>query len=296
MSILKSIMTRAATGVGAAVAHWPTLEAPFVSVASRVHDLPLVGHFSRVSVGAISDRLRRTSAPHRPIAVGSTRLLLDVTVMGLSEAHFLRIPLEPSTVDWVQSQLTPGDVFIDIGANVGYYTLFAAALVGPEGRVFAFEPNPEVRVALHRHLELNRPAAPVTVVETALSDRVADDVDLVIPRDPSQSGFGSLVDAWALRQVPTERVRVSTDTFDRWRERTGLDRIDVMKIDVEGGEELVLRGMTRTLAERPPAYIFCETTVGGPAHALLTSRGYACRPLEWMHEASGYGNLLFSRS
>ena len=113
--------------------------------------------------------------------------------------------------------------------------------------------------------------------------------------DPTQSGFGSLVKAWALTEVPTERITVRTETFDRWLTTHNVERIDVMKIDVEGAEDLVLRGMSRTLETVPPRYIVCETEWDGPAHHLLTSHDYRGAPLEWMAADSGYGNILYRR-
>lgn len=62
---------------------------------------------------------------------------------------------EPNITHWMRRRLKPGDVLLDIGANVGYYTLLGARLVGSAGRVVAFEPSPTIRASLLRNIELN---------------------------------------------------------------------------------------------------------------------------------------------
>jgi hypothetical protein len=68
------------------------------------------------------------------------------------------------------SVIRPGDIVFDIGAHVGFYSLLASKMVGPQGRVFAFEPVQRNLYYLHRHLQLNR-IANVTVVQTAVGER-----------------------------------------------------------------------------------------------------------------------------
>jgi hypothetical protein len=87
-------------------------------------------------------------------------------------------------------------------------------------------------------------------------------------------------------------VRVPTTTFDAFAARAGLGRVDLLKIDVEGAEALVLRGMERTLAERPPRLVVCETTPGDEAARILAARGYTVRPLD--NPRNGHGNYLFT--
>ena len=91
--------------------------------------------------------------------------------------------------------LGEGDVFVDIGANSGYFSVLAALSVGARGRVFAFEPNPDVRLQLERHVELNAIADRVTISELALSDEDRDDVRLFVSCWPENDGIASLTPA-----------------------------------------------------------------------------------------------------
>jgi hypothetical protein len=76
----------------------------------------------------LSERLRARHAGIRRLRVGPLSFQIDVTADVLREAYFARIPCEPLTTAWLLAHLAPGDSFVDVGANVGYYTLLAAAL------------------------------------------------------------------------------------------------------------------------------------------------------------------------
>ena len=87
-------------------------------------------------------------------------------------------------------------------------------------------------------------------------------------------------------------------SLDDWLAASGpawsVTPIDVMKIDVEGTEERVLRGMTRTLARNPSLQIVCETTAGSAADDLLKAAGFTVRPLESLH--GSFGNYLYMKT
>lgn len=139
--------------------------------------------------------------------------------------------------------LEPGDVVLDIGAHVGYYTLLAARAVAPHGHVHAFEPNPSNLEFLRQHIRLNA-ADEVVVWACAVSDR----------NGPAAFSRGSNRTMSHLRDDGELIVRsVSIDAL------LGNDEIQppsVLKIDVEGGEERVLEGASATLAEyRPDVFV-----------------------------------------
>jgi FkbM family methyltransferase len=147
--------------------------------------------------------------------------------------------------------LRPGMTVLDIGAHAGLYAMTAARLIGPAGRVIAFEPSARERARLERHLRLNR-IANVTIEPIALG--AADgEVELFVV-DGSQTGCNSL------RPPPGERVqaaRVPIRRLDDYAERSELPRIDFVKIDVEGGERDVLRGGEQLFrCDRP--MLLCE--------------------------------------
>jgi FkbM family methyltransferase len=149
-----------------------------------------------------------------------------------------------------------GDVVVDIGANVGYYTTLFADLVGPGGEVHAFEPVPSTfellskdirRFPRHKNVSLNR---------CALGDQDRDAV-IYVPHD--DHGQAALVchrgGSWCDRQ--SREAHVQMMRLDRYAER--LAKIDFVKCDVEGAELLVLRGGESTLRRcRPKIFLEIE--------------------------------------
>lgn len=148
---------------------------------------------------------------------------------------------EPETTALVRRLLPPGGVFIDVGANLGYYTRLAAECVGPQGCVVACEPGPENVVALRRNSE-HFPH--VQIVPSALAAKQ----ELLPLYLSSHSSCHSLVDSSYFKDGSF--IWVPTISFDQLCASLKLDRIDLVKVDVEGAEALVLAGMHQAIAQR----------------------------------------------
>jgi FkbM family methyltransferase len=171
---------------------------------------------------------------------------------------------EQSEINLVIDFLKPGMNVLDIGANIGLYSLIAEKIVSPSGTIWAFEPSTENFDRLKANLTLNK-VLKVNPVQLALAD--IEDEMIVLLRD---RGFGDGERYLALQQGPKytrntavndsgdiERVRVTTlDSFLYKEIKT--PKIDFIKIDIEGGELRVFRGASRTLAENPDIMIFFE--------------------------------------
>ena len=250
---------------------------------------------ARRAMQTLSAEMRARNDCVRPLQVGPVHFAIDVTGDVLREMYLANIPCEPVTTAWLLGALQPDAVFVDVGANVGYYTLLATRLVGPAGLVIAFEPNPAVRARLEAHVHLNQAEAVVQIQPLALTDRDHGEIDLFVPPAVAESGIASLKPSPGLSARGATAVRVAGQRFDEWLDHTPLARIDVLKIDVEGAETEVLGGMRRVLAAAPPAHIVCETTWGGPAHTLLGDAGYRAKPLDWFDRAAGLANVVYSR-
>lgn len=136
-----------------------------------------------------------------------------------------------------------GAVVYDIGANVGFYTLLAAKLVGEHGRVISFEPLPRNLELLRRHVSLNR-FENVQIVDAAVS-RESGEASF---DDSPGASMGALSDAG--------RLRVRLVSIDELLERGDTPAPDLIKIDVEGGEDAVLEGATEMLSSRRPTIFF----------------------------------------
>ncbi len=148
--------------------------------------------------------------------------------------------------------LGPGMVVVDAGANVGQYSLIAAAEVGGEGAVHAFEPVPRTFMRLVSHLEANGLTGIVRANSEALWHR----------DEPVRLSLRSeLAENTAAYSVAAASMTVDTITcrgvrLDDYVKRGGLTRVDVMKIDIEGAELFALQGATEVLARwRPMIFI-----------------------------------------
>lgn len=170
--------------------------------------------------------------------------------------------------------LRPGDTVVDVGANIGFFSLLAARLVGPQGRVYAVEPAPENVAAIRANTELNG-VANVEAVEVA-AGAAAGRSRLLVVEDQSWSMMESQGD----HPLGKERIEVEVAPVD---DLVGQGRIApprLVKIDVEGAEPDVLRGARRTLAEHRPAVI-CELHgTNEPVAEALEAAGYELTNLE----------------
>jgi FkbM family methyltransferase len=172
---------------------------------------------------------------------------------------------EPQTTALVQRLLPSGGVFIDVGANLGYYTRLAAECVGPHGCVVACEPSPENVVAL-RHNSEHFPH--VQIVPSALAAKQ----ELLPLYLSSHSSCHSLVDSTYFKDGSF--IWVPAISFDQLCVSLKLERIDLVKVGVEGAEALVLAGMAQTIAERRITNLIIEFC---PAN--IEDAGYDCLAL-----------------
>lgn len=149
----------------------------------------------------------------------------------------------------------PGDVCIDIGANFGYFTLLLSELCGTKGKTIAVEPNPQIC----DYLRMSQSIHPYhfEIMEAALSNKTGR-TTLTIPAIyPGNASITSLLASYTKKQ---SKVKVKTLTLDELTEQYGLQRIDVIKMDIEGAEPMVFEGMKQTIARNPNLQIIMEYT------------------------------------
>ena len=142
---------------------------------------------------------------------------------------------EPAILAAIKSMLRPGDIFIDAGANLGFYSILAARLVGPRGHVIAIEMMPDTASLLRQNVAMNG-LANVTLVERALSDVAGQWVVASV----RAGQFGQASIAVDLAATDKTTVMVETTTLAVLVQRFGPARL--MKMDLEGVETLVLGG------------------------------------------------------
>lgn len=171
-------------------------------------------------------------------------------------------------------EVRQGDTVLDVGANLGQFTLLSSRAAGTSGRVFAVEANPQMALNLRHNVALNQ-LTNVEVIEAAAWD--CDDQLRLLAGEPGNQGMASVASAGAEQAgtlVPAVRL-------DRVLRELGCSRIDVIKIDVEGAEERALRGLAGILDQQRPRRIYCEVNaIADDASAaeslidLLASWGY----------------------
>ncbi len=170
----------------------------------------------------------------------------------LSRPVFIGGCIDPNELAFLDSVLKEGMVVVDAGANEGLYSLFASRCVGPSGRVFSFEPSQREFHRLGCNLRLNA-LENVHAVQAALAEAPGE-IALSIA-DSSHAGQNTL--GKFIYQVPLLRTeRVSAQTLDAFAAESGLTRLDVLKLDVEGAERRVLEGSRKVLRELRPMILF----------------------------------------
>ena len=176
---------------------------------------------------------------------------------------------EPQTIAWLRESLRPDDVFYDVGANVGVFTIYAGARLGAAGLVYAFEPHTPNAQALLHNVVASGVAGRVRVLTVALAgaDGFRDFNYRSLHRGASASQFGSTATPEGDSFRPVASELKCGCTVDSLVERGVLRPPTIVKIDVDGLEDEILRGMRGVLTARvPPRSVQVEV---GPHTAPL---------------------------
>ena len=235
----------------------------------------------------------------RPTYLGDHRILLktaegfklfvDSRDLSLAPHLILDGVWEEWTAAVLRRLLRPGMIAIEVGANVGYFTLLMSRAVARSGRVFAFECDPELAAFARDNIEINGLHQIAQVQQIAVSDRVGR---TTFYRADRHRGCGSLIAD--LEQLPhnatDQRVPldVETTTIDEFVQRSGVQP-DLLKIDAEGVEAAILRGGEKLLrSQRPFAIVleffprFFRAAGADPAELLsqLQQRGFTLHAID----------------
>jgi FkbM family methyltransferase len=205
---------------------------------------------------------------------------------------------EPSVVKFVLSQLHSGATFVDVGANIGVFTISAARKVGSTGRVLAIEPSPRVFPYLEHNVR-GSGLSSIQLKRSAAYDRDADSIPFwEAPVD--HFGMGALAP-----QFYAQPTLVGASTLDGMLTEAGAGEVDVLKVDVEGFEAAVFRGAEKLLTSpRAPLIVFeyCDwaeqrmpNTRTGDAQRVLLDYGYHIwRLSDFVHYGLPLENVLMT--
>lgn len=222
-----------------------------------------VGQWASVAIGWLMSRYR-ASPFHPGLGFALARMLGWVTrwfpnpqvrdidgfrwELNLSEvidaSLYFSGSFEPLAEEVIAQHVSEGMHVIDVGANIGYHTLRMARAVGNSGRVIAVEPTTRAVTRLRRNLELNG-IRNVGVVVAAVADYDKAAADLALQSSYPLSG-----------EKPMEHVRVPVMTLDSLVATSAFERLDFIKIDVDGFEAQVLRGARESLRRFRPVLFF----------------------------------------
>ncbi|MGB0562858.1 MAG: FkbM family methyltransferase [Spirulinaceae cyanobacterium] len=233
---------------------------------------------------------------------------------GLTVATDLRIPYEREV--WLQAEewqdlcflatlLKPGDCFIDVGANIGLWTLVAAAAVQAQGRVYAFEPNPQTFGKLQNNLDRNG----VTGWVQAFPQAIADQPQTLNFICESEHNLSRL----AARDEPGKTLAIAAVNLDHlYNQQPALPTVTGIKLDTEGSELAALQGAQQILAASAPWLIVefnttllpSQTLANWEVYQFLTAQGYHAFRYDQEHPwaiepeftIAGYVNILFQKS
>jgi FkbM family methyltransferase len=184
---------------------------------------------------------------------------------------------EPETIAWLRASLRPDDVFLDIGANIGVFTIFAGKHIGPQGHVYACEPHLANAAQLLQNIVAHGLQDRVSALSIAISGQ-----DGFVPFRYRRWEHGDSGGQLQVTGAPGMKTTVGTEykmtmTVDSMIERGIIRSPNLIKVDTDGVEIPIARGMERLLrSERRPRAILMEVQQGQYSEqtALLASFGY----------------------
>jgi FkbM family methyltransferase len=247
----------------------------------------LAGPISKRGLGSrfpvlktLHERIVRRLHTNIAVAAGHKLLLPARDASALSTSLSFYGEYEALETRVVEETVRPDDVAIDIGANIGYFTLLCARRVGSGGRVYSFEPEPDNFDLLTRNVALNK-YSNVTLEKKAVSDRAGDARFYLSASNPGMHALHP-------QASPGVEIQVETITLDDYfsaRDR----RVDVIKMDIEGAELGALRGMEgllhdnrriSLLTEFVPAHLRAAGSDPSDVLDFLTDRGFTIMNLD----------------
>jgi len=218
---------------------------------------------------------------------------------------------EPDTIAWIQQNVRAGEVFYDIGANIGVFSLFAARHVAPGGAVHAFEPEALNFAQLNKNVAFNQLAGVVHTHCLAVSDRQGLDELFFHPGHLTSAGAGAaLSSGTALHSIgaptdhtgrqflPAHRQGIFCVAIDSLWQEQGLPFPAHIKIDVDGGEVRILRGAARTLHDPRLRSLLVESSDAGFITQLsveLAAKGFKRITPAIAPEGRVFANAIFLR-
>ncbi len=231
----------------------------------------------KVRPAPLADALKRLLGPPRmPMDTHLGRFSIDpISLLGIALTG--EEGYEPEMCSTLQQFLEPGKIFVDLGANEGYFTVIGARLCAPGGRVVAIEPQKRLLAVIDENVKLNNSQC-VRVVNAAISDHAGT---ATFHLTASTNSGGSSLQNPCKYGLPTQEV--ATLTLGELLDREGLQYVDFMKVDIEGFEYEALLGSPEVFREHRIRSMALDLHP-----SLIEARGKSCDDILRMLEECGY--------
>lgn len=239
-------------------------------------------------------RIREEAAVVRRLDYGRFPIYMCVDSWIENDVRLHSCSKEPYTVEWIESRFKPGDVFYDVGANVGAYSLIVFKFLSGQTQIYAFEPGFVVFPQLCRNIYLNGASKAVVPLQIALAHQTSItpfNYQNLIPGGALHS-LGAAIDYLGKDFQPVLSLDTLSYRLDDFVEQFGLQIPNHIKIDVDGAEYQVLQGSEKILGRQEVRSVLVEVNEervgGGDIVRFLEERGFVLR-------GRGAENSLFCR-
>lgn len=202
---------------------------------------------ARLAVANLRIQLGRTNTN---VKVNGVRLSVDISDRGVCLPLYIDREYEPIETTFILNTLRPEMTFMDVGANIGYYTVLAARILGETGKVISIEPESRNFDLLRRNVEINH-LTNCRLFQMGLGSRIGN---ARIYTSSINFGDHRVYDSGDTRGSQ----EVSIKTGDAVLKEVGVSRVDMIKMDVQGFETQVLEGLTETLERNQQLIVLTE--------------------------------------
>lgn len=203
-----------------------------------IHKIPLISKIYKGYIGLKYPNIDKVLPCH-----GLQILVRNPRLSTVGRSIYSKGIYEQETTCFISSKIKPGMTILDIGADIGYYTILFAKHAGSKGQVYAFEPIPRAKQYLDKNILMNR-FDNVKTFGFALFDK-SGKVCLEEPLTKSKINPSK-------KKLSGNDIQVEMKIFDEWKLKEKINNVDLVKLDVEGAELNILRGMKDTLQSQHP--------------------------------------------
>ena len=227
--------------------------------------------------------------------LGRFKFLTDTSDVGFAPHIIMDGYWEMWLTRWMVETVQQGWTALDVGSNFGYYSVLLAELVGADGRLLAFDPNPQCAQATEFSLSINAFGARSEVHEVALSN-TSGNCAFFVPHGEPKNGhlvFGGTHATGDEYSDGGTSFNVPIETLDSITE--GLERVDFVKIDAEGGEQGIFEGMARTIERHNPLIIMEYNSIRGDSSSFADQLKAVYPNARYLDEREGVCDLNYDQ-